>query len=234
MTQAQPTVTVRPIAAGDRDAWARLFVDYGVFYETAFSSEVVEGVWTWLADAEHPTNALVAVSSTGSVVGFAVYRSVPDTFTAGSGWFLDDLFVDPAAWRGSGQRTDRRDCGHRALCRRRGSSLDHGIRQPARPERVQQARDPHDLGHVREGDRLMQLGTRWTVGAEAPSRLPLVVTDAVRDVEAELAKLDHLDTSAWRWTLTWLENKPVVELDDGTIIRYNAETNTAMVTAVAE
>jgi len=80
----------------------------------------------------------------------------------------------------------------------------------------------------------MQLGTRWTVGAEAPSRLPLVVTDAVRDVEAELAKLDHLDTSAWRWTLTWLENKPVVELDDGTIIRYNAETNTAMVTAVAE
>jgi len=101
MTQAQPTVTVRPIAAGDRDAWARLFVDYGVFYETAFSSEVVDGVWTWLADAAHPTNALVAVSSTGSVVGFAVYRSVPDTFTAGSGWFLDDLFVDPAA-RGAG------------------------------------------------------------------------------------------------------------------------------------
>jgi len=80
----------------------------------------------------------------------------------------------------------------------------------------------------------MQLGTRWNVGAEAPSRLPLAVTDAVRDVEAELAKLDHLDTSSWRWTLTWLEAKPVVELDDGTVIRYNAETNTAMVTAVAE
>jgi len=56
----------------------------------------------------------------------------------------------------------------------------------------------------------------------------------VHSVEKELAGLDHLDTSAWRWTLTYLEGKPVVELDDGTIIRYNAEADTAMVTAVAE
>jgi hypothetical protein len=27
------------------------------------------------------------------------------------------------------------------------------------------------------------------------------------------------DTANWRWTLTWLEGKPVVELDDGTVIR---------------
>ena len=101
MTPSQPTVTVRPIAAGDRDAWAQLFVDYGVFYKTAFTPAVVDGVWSWLTDATHPTNALVAVSQPGDVVGFAIYRSVPDTFTAGLGWFLDDLFVDPAA-RGAG------------------------------------------------------------------------------------------------------------------------------------
>ena len=80
----------------------------------------------------------------------------------------------------------------------------------------------------------MQLGTRWGGGDNPPARLPEAVVDAVHGVEKELSDLAHVDTSAWRWTLTWLENKPVVELDDGTVIRYNAETDTAMVTAVAE
>ena len=62
----------------------------------------------------------------------------------------------------------------------------------------------------------MQLGTRWSVGAEAPPRLPEDVVAAVREVEAEIA---HLDTAAWRWTLTWMEDRPVVQLDDGTTIR---------------
>ncbi|MCU1523430.1 MAG: hypothetical protein JWO18_324 [Microbacteriaceae bacterium] len=65
----------------------------------------------------------------------------------------------------------------------------------------------------------MQLGTRWAVGAEPPSQLPQVVVDAIRGVEAELV---DVDTSQWRWTLTWLEGNPVVELDDGTVIRYTA------------
>ncbi len=64
----------------------------------------------------------------------------------------------------------------------------------------------------------MQMGTRWAVGAEPPARLPERVIDAVRAVEAELA---GVDTSLLRWTLTWLEGNPVVELDDGTVIRYS-------------
>ncbi len=63
----------------------------------------------------------------------------------------------------------------------------------------------------------MQLGTRWPVGGETPARLPEAVVAAVRRVEAELAEVD---TAQWRWTLTWLEGNPVVELDDGTIIRH--------------
>lgn len=63
----------------------------------------------------------------------------------------------------------------------------------------------------------MQMGMRWAVGAEAPSRLPQLVIDAVRSVEVEL---EGIDTSLLRWTLTWLEGNPVVELDDGTVIRY--------------
>jgi len=45
------------------------------------------------------------------------------------------------------------------------------------------------------------------------------VTAAVASVESEL---DGVDTSAWRWTLTWLEGRPVAELDDGTTIRVDA------------
>jgi hypothetical protein len=64
----------------------------------------------------------------------------------------------------------------------------------------------------------MQMGTRWAVGAEAPARLPQRVIDAVKSIEAEL---EEIDTSLLRWTLTWLEGNPVVELDDGTVIRYS-------------
>jgi hypothetical protein len=65
----------------------------------------------------------------------------------------------------------------------------------------------------------MQMGTRWSVGADAPAQLNDEVRAAVASVEEELA---GIDTSQWRWTLTWLEGRPVAELDDGTTIRVDA------------
>ncbi len=62
----------------------------------------------------------------------------------------------------------------------------------------------------------MQLGTRWAVGGEVPPRVPDAMIAAIRKVETELA---DVDTTQWRWTLTWLEGRPVVELDDGTRLR---------------
>jgi hypothetical protein len=53
--------------------------------------------------------------------------------------------------------------------------------------------------------------------------LPEVLVGAIADVESELT---DIDTSAWRWTLTWLEGRPVVELDDGTVLRYDPSANT--------
>ncbi|MBX3100168.1 MAG: hypothetical protein KF761_11385 [Salinibacterium sp.] len=64
----------------------------------------------------------------------------------------------------------------------------------------------------------MQLGTRWNVGGEPPARLPEPVLAAISQVEGELA---GVSTDGWRWTLTWLEGRPVVELDDGTVIRVD-------------
>jgi hypothetical protein len=79
----------------------------------------------------------------------------------------------------------------------------------------------------------MQLGTRWAVGDTPPANLPEVVLHAVSTVEAELRSLES-DTSDWRWTLTWLEKKPVIELDDGTIIRYNPSEDSATITGPVE
>lgn len=65
----------------------------------------------------------------------------------------------------------------------------------------------------------MQLGTRWNVGDEPPARLDEPVRSAIRGVEDSLAGIPK---DGWRWTLTWLEGRPVVELDDGTTVRVNA------------
>lgn len=94
------TVTVRPLEPRDSARWRELFTAYGVFYETDFDDALLDGVWAWLTDAQHPLICLVAEVD-AEVVGFAHLREQPDTFTAGPGWFLDDLFTVPAV-RGTG------------------------------------------------------------------------------------------------------------------------------------
>jgi ribosomal protein S18 acetylase RimI-like enzyme len=91
---------IRPIEPGDHDAWRELFREYGAFYETTFGDEVFDGVWSWLLEPEHEVSAIVAVDG-DDLVGFAHIRRVADTFTAGPGWFLDDLYVAPGH-RGTG------------------------------------------------------------------------------------------------------------------------------------
>lgn len=75
----------------------------------------------------------------------------------------------------------------------------------------------------------MQLGTRWAIGTTPPGGLPEVVGIALGAVEDDL-QAAAADTAEWRWTLTWLEAKPVIELDDGTIIRYNDAEDSASIT----
>lgn len=75
----------------------------------------------------------------------------------------------------------------------------------------------------------MQLGTRWTVGGDPPRTLPEIVVTAVRAVESDLADAGAA-TGDWRWTLTWLEGKPVLELDDGTTVTYRPDEDAAYIT----
>jgi hypothetical protein len=77
----------------------------------------------------------------------------------------------------------------------------------------------------------VQLGTRWSLGATPPEGLPEVVVIALQAVEGDLAGQDG--TSGWRWTLTWLEGNPVIELDDGTVIRFDPREDSATITQPA-
>lgn len=67
----------------------------------------------------------------------------------------------------------------------------------------------------------MQLGTRWSFGDTPPASLPEAMLGAIAASEAELT---GVDTAGWRWTLTWLEGRPVVQLDDGTTLRLDPAT----------
>jgi len=77
----------------------------------------------------------------------------------------------------------------------------------------------------------MQLGTRWSVGATPPPRLTAEMVAAITDVEAELTEVD---TTQWRWTLTWLEGHPIAELDDGTIVREGYDGSVTVTTSDSE
>ncbi|WP_137843445.1 hypothetical protein [Microbacterium sp. 2FI] len=63
----------------------------------------------------------------------------------------------------------------------------------------------------------MQLGTRWTSGDEAPKAVPEALRRGVASVDTAVVN-DDLGQPRPRWTLTWLEGKPIAELDTGVIV----------------
>ena len=63
----------------------------------------------------------------------------------------------------------------------------------------------------------MQLGTRWTSGGEPPSSLPQAMREAIAGVDRAIPD-DDLGQPRPRWTLTWLERRPIAELDTGVIV----------------
>ncbi len=77
----------------------------------------------------------------------------------------------------------------------------------------------------------MRLGTRWPVGATPPAALPDPILAALASVEEELSAAGQ-PTDGWAWTLTYLEGRPIVDLDDGTRIRLVPGAESALITSV--
>ena len=61
----------------------------------------------------------------------------------------------------------------------------------------------------------MQLGSRFSVG-HTPRAIPAELAARIQEVEDSLSDEER---ASLRWTLTWLENRAVVELDNGVILR---------------
>jgi hypothetical protein len=54
----------------------------------------------------------------------------------------------------------------------------------------------------------MRLGTRWPAGEEPPNSVPASIRIGITQVESQAGTDGY-------WTLTWLEGRPVAELDTG-------------------
>ncbi len=61
----------------------------------------------------------------------------------------------------------------------------------------------------------MQRGSLFSVG-QAPPSLPEPLRTEIEAIEANLSEQERVTL---RWTLTWLENRPVVTLDNGVTLR---------------
>lgn len=64
----------------------------------------------------------------------------------------------------------------------------------------------------------MRLGTRWSSGDEPPASLPEAFREQVRAVDRVL----DVDPRP-KWTLTWLEGRPVAELENGVVVSLDSD-----------
>lgn len=67
----------------------------------------------------------------------------------------------------------------------------------------------------------MQLGTRWTSGEVPPAAVPDALRAQIAVVD-ETLPVDLLGQPRPRWTLTFLEGRPIAELDTGVIVEATA------------
>lgn len=67
----------------------------------------------------------------------------------------------------------------------------------------------------------MQLGTRWTSGDAIPGAVPATLHEQIARVDAVIPA-DQLGQPRPRWTLTFLEGRPIAELDTGVIVEVTA------------
>ena len=95
------SVTIRPLATGDRARWEALFADYATFYKTAIPEGGFDRVWDWIFDPDNDFWCDVAEDETGKVIGFTQYQLMHRSLGGGMVCYLSDLFVEPDV-RGSG------------------------------------------------------------------------------------------------------------------------------------
>ena len=60
----------------------------------------------------------------------------------------------------------------------------------------------------------MRVGSRFSIG-ETPKGLPVTLVAEMARVEKNLSPIQR---ESLRWTLTWLEDRPILTLDNGDVL----------------
>ncbi|HKV75739.1 MAG TPA: GNAT family N-acetyltransferase [Gemmatimonadales bacterium] len=94
------TLTIRPLAPGDRDAWEPLWLGYLTFYKAVLPAETTELTWQRFHDPAVPIHALGAFEGT-TLLGIVHYIYHYSCWSPGPYCYLQDLFTTPES-RGKG------------------------------------------------------------------------------------------------------------------------------------
>lgn len=98
-------IVIRPVAAGDRAAWEKLWHGYLAFYEKTIPQAATDHTWQRLLDPAGAVEGLLAVDADGTALGLVQYLHHASTWSVGGNVYLQDLFVVPEA---RGRRIGRR------------------------------------------------------------------------------------------------------------------------------
>ncbi|WP_341701826.1 GNAT family N-acetyltransferase [Ferrovibrio sp.] len=98
-------IVIRPVAAGDRAAWEKLWHGYLAFYEKTIPQAATDHTWQRLFDPAGAVEGLLAVDADGAALGLVQYLHHASTWSVGGNVYLQDLFVVPEA---RGRRIGRR------------------------------------------------------------------------------------------------------------------------------
>ena len=91
---------IRALAPADQPHWRRLWTLYLRFYRADLPDSTTAATWDGLMTPSGPLRGLVAEAG-GAVIGLCNSVLHASTWTPQPVWYLQDLFVDPAA-RGTG------------------------------------------------------------------------------------------------------------------------------------
>ncbi|MDX2103710.1 MAG: GNAT family N-acetyltransferase [Alphaproteobacteria bacterium] len=93
--------TIRPITAGDYDAWLPLWQGYQRFYQVDLAEDVTRTTFARFLNPDEPVFAAVAETADGALVGTVHWLFRRNTWSIADHCYLQDLFV---AESGRGQR----------------------------------------------------------------------------------------------------------------------------------
>ncbi len=95
------TITIRPLVAGDRAEWGRLWKAYLAFYKTSVADDIYANTFARLLDPAEGTIGCFIAELNGKPVGLVHYIQHPHNWRIEDVIYLQDLYADPSA-RGKG------------------------------------------------------------------------------------------------------------------------------------